>query len=194
LIRSTNYLVAPLLLIAAASATLAAEPAAAARYVQAASGSSLSFTFVQADAATPGSFRQFSTELSHDAGNPAANRLKVIVQIASLDTGDKDRDDTLKGADLFDVARYPTAQYAAESFARRADGGLEAVGRLTMRGVTRELRIPVALRPSGDGLELSGETTIRRLDYGVGQGEWQATDWVGNDVRLQYKVKLSKGG
>ena len=81
-----------------------------------------------------------------------------------------------------------------ESFARRADGGLEAVGKLTLRGVTRELRIPVTLRPIADGLELSGETRIRRLDYGVGQGDWQATDWVGNDVRLQYKVKLAKAG
>jgi len=191
--RMTNYCL-PLLIAATGTATFAAEPAAATRYLQEAAGSSLTFTFVQGDAATPGSFRQFTTDLSHDARNPAADRLKVIVQIASLDTGDKERDDTLKGADLFDAAKYPTAQYAAESFARREDGGLEAVGKLTLRGVTRELRIPLTLRASGDGLELSGETTIRRLDYGVGQGEWQATDWVGNDVRLQYKVKLAKAG
>jgi len=190
----TNYWIRATLLLAAGATALAAGPAAATRYVQAASGSSLTFTFVQADAATPGSFRQFSTELSHDAQDPAADRLAVTVQIASLDTGDKDRDDTLKGADLFDAARYPTAQYTAESLVRRADGGLEAVGKLTLRGITRELRIPVNLRPSGTGLELSGETSIRRLDYGVGQGEWKATDWVGNDVRLQYKVLLSKAG
>ena len=66
------------------------------------------------------------------------------MQIASLDTQDKDRDDTLAGADLFDAKKFPTAQYVASSLAKRADGGLEAVGKLTLRGVTRDLRLPLA--------------------------------------------------
>ena len=43
---------------------------------------------------------------------------------------------------------------------------------------------------AGNGCELSGEVTIKRLDFGVGQGEWQSTEWVGNEVKLQYKVPL----
>jgi polyisoprenoid-binding protein YceI len=64
------------------------------------------------------------------------------------------------------------------------------VGKLTLRGVTRELRVPLTIRKVGAGLEISGEVTVRRLDYGVGQGEWKSTEWVGNDVKLQYKVPL----
>ena len=165
--------------------------ATAAHYRQAA-GASLTFSFMQAGAESRGSFRQFATELAWDEKNPAAGSLKVTVQTASLDTQDKDRDDALAGADLFDVKKFPTAQYTASSFAKRADGGLEAVGKLTLRGVTKDLRVPLAIRVTAGGVELSGEVTIKRLAFGVGQGDWKSTDGVGDDVRLQYKVPMSR--
>jgi polyisoprenoid-binding protein YceI len=116
----------------------------------------------------------------------------VTVQTASLDTQDKDRNDLLAGADLFDVKRYPTAQYLANSFAKRADGQLEAVGKLTLRGVTKDLRVPLAIHETANGVEISGAVTLKRLDFGVGQGDWQSTEGVGNDVKLQYKVPLTR--
>jgi polyisoprenoid-binding protein YceI len=198
----TNY---PALLAAVAALFAAACPAAetpakpaapgaatgrAAHYTQAPGTGSLTFSFTQAGAENHGSFRQFATDLTYDPGNPAAGSLKVTVQTGSLDTRDKDRNDLLAGADLLDVAKYPTAQYVASSFAKRADGRLEAVGKLTLRGVTKDLRIPLNLRMAGNGCELSGEVTLKRLDFGVGQGEWQSTEGAGNDVKLQYKVPL----
>jgi polyisoprenoid-binding protein YceI len=161
------------------------------RFTQA-PGGSLTFWFMQAGAENHGSFRQFTTELGYDEKNPAAGLLKVTVQMASLDTQDKDRDDLLAGADLFDSKKYPSAQYVASSFAKRADGGLEAVGKLTLRGVTRDLRVPLRIQNAAGGVELSGEVTIKRLDFGVGQGEWKSTEWVGDEVKLQYKVPLSR--
>jgi polyisoprenoid-binding protein YceI len=179
---------------AAGGARISTAPAgtagSAARFTQAPGTGSLTFSFMQAGAENRGSFRQFATELVYDAKNPTAGSLKVTVQTASLETQDKDRNDTLAGADLFDVKKYPTAQYVANSFAKRADGQLEAIGKLTLRGVTKDLRVPLNLRAAGDGYELSGEVTVARLDFGVGQGEWQSTEWVGNEVKLQYKVPL----
>lgn len=177
---------------AAATAKPAPAPAAAAvpHYVQAA-GSNLGFTFEQAGAEGHGVFRQFATTFDYDAGNLAASRLDVRVQVASLDTQDKDRDATLTSADLFDAAKFPTATYTAGSLVRVANG-IEAVGRLTIRNVTKDLRIPLVIKPAGGGLELSGAVTIKRLDYGVGQGEWKSTDSVGDAVKISYKVLLAK--
>jgi polyisoprenoid-binding protein YceI len=170
----------------------AAPPVAAPHYVQAPAGSSLAFTFVQEGAASTGSFKQFTTDLAYDDKNPAAGSLKVQVQIASIDTQDKDRNETLGGPDLFDTQKFPTAQYLASTFAKRADGTLEAVGKLTLRGVSRDLRLPLKITPTATGLELSGATAIKRLDYGVGQGEWKSTESVSDEVKLQYKVALVK--
>jgi polyisoprenoid-binding protein YceI len=180
---------------AAASAVAPAPAAAPAtgalpHYVQAA-GSSLGFSFEQAGAQSSGSFRQFATTLDYDEKNLAAGKLNVKVQIASLDTQDKDRDTTLNSADLFDSQKFPTATYEASSLAKGANG-VEAVGKLTIRGVTKDLRVPLKIAPAGSGLELSGSVTIKRLDFGVGQGEWKSTEWVGDAVKLTYKVVLSK--
>ena len=126
---------------AAASATSAAVQ----RWVQA-PGSSLTFTFDQAGAASKGSFKQFSTELAYDDKSPAAGSLNVKVQIASIETQDQERNDMLVSADLFDAPKFPTAQYTSSSFSRTAAGGLEAVGKLTLRGVSRDLRLPIENR------------------------------------------------
>ena len=177
---------------AAGTAAPQAAAASGTHYVQA-GGATLTFTFKQSDAANTGSFASFSTQLDYDAKNPAAGRLDVTVQIGSLATQDKDRDDTLKSGDLLAAEKFPTAHYSATSFAKNASGGLEALGKLTLRGVTRDLRVPLQIRATAGGLELSGEVTIKRLDYGVGQGEWKSTDMVGDDVKLQYKVPLKAG-
>ena len=170
---------------AAASAPAAAVP----RWVQA-PGSSLTFTFDQAGAASKGSFKQFSTELAYDDKAPSSGSLDVKVQIATIDTQDQERNDMLASADLFDAQKFPLAQYTASKLARTASGGIEAVGKLTLRGVTRDLRLPLKIVPTTTGLELSGATAIKRLDYGVGQGDWKSTEGVGDEVKIQYKVAL----
>ena len=196
---------ASLLLFAAAGAaettkpkaTLSGAPAgtnavAVQKYVQAPSGSSLVFGFDQAGAKAQGSFGKFSTRLSYDEKNLAASKLDVKVTVGSLDTKDGDRDDTLKGADLFDAARFPTATYSASSFVKSA-AGVEAVGKLTIRGVTKDLRLPLTIKTTAAGVELSGDVTIQRLDFGLGQGDWKSTSSVADAVKITYQVALTKG-
>lgn len=193
-----NYITALLLgaLILGAGGARAADQAAtastAARYQQANAGSSLSFTFTQLGAVSTGRFRTFATELRHDEAHPEQGSLVVRVMVDSLDTQDGERDATLKGADLFDAKKYPAATFAANTLVRTAEGGLEAVGKLTIRGVSKDLRLPFTLKPTANGLELSGQTTIKRLDFGVGQGEWKSTESVGDEVKIDYKVALVK--
>jgi len=174
---------------AAASAPATAAPAQ--RWVQG-PGSSLTFTFDQAGAASKGTFKQFSTELVYDEKSAASGSLNVKIQIASIDTQDQERNDMLATSDLFDTPKFPTAQYTASTFSKTAAGGLEAVGKLTLRGVTHDLRLPLKIVTTATGLELSGATAIKRLDYGVGQGDWKSTEGVADEVKVQYKVALVK--
>jgi polyisoprenoid-binding protein YceI len=182
---------------AAAAQPPAAQPAGAraaggARYVQASTGSSLAFTFTQLEAASTGHFKTFATEFQYDEANPAQGSLLVRVMMDSVDTQDAERDSTLKSEDLFDTKAHPAATYVARSLARSASGGLEALGKLTIRGVSRDIRLPLTLTPTAKGLELSGQAVIKRLDFGVGQGEWKSTESVGDEVKIQYRVALVK--
>jgi polyisoprenoid-binding protein YceI len=173
------------------ASTPAGTSVSAPRYRQA-PGSTLTFSFEQAGAASQGAFKQFTTTLAYDEKNLAGSSLNVNVQMASLDTQDQDRDTLLAGADLFDTQKYPAATFVANALVRDAKGRLEAAGKLTLRGVTRDLRIPLVIKPTATGLELTGETSIKRLDFGVGQGEWSSTEWVGDTVKLNYKVVLTR--
>lgn len=176
----------------ATASTAKPDAAGTVKYTQANSGSSLAFTFSQLGADNTGRFKTFATEFSYDEANPAQGSLLVRVMIESIDTGDAERDGTLKSTDLFDAKGHPAATYVARSLARGAAGGLEAVGKLTIRGVSRDLRLPLTLKPTANGLELSGQVSINRLDFGVGQGEWKSTESVGDEVKVQYKVALVK--
>ena len=184
---SSNYLAVAAVALLTNAAVASAAPQ---RFTQAA-GATLKFHFVQAGADTEGSFGKFSTELAYDENNLATSSLKVTVQVASLDTQEQERDGILVSPDMLDAKQFPTAQYTATSLAKRGEA-LEAVGKLTLHGVTRDLRLPMTIRKTAGGVELSGETTIHRLDFGVGQGDLKSTEWVGNDVKLQYKVPLAR--
>lgn len=175
--------------VAAPTATATAPPGLP-HYVQAA-GSKLTFSFTQAGAENQGEFKQFATELYYDEKNLAASSLKVTVQTGSLDTQDKDRNDMIAGPELLDPKKFPTAQFAAGSLGKGAKG-IEAAGKLTLHGVTKELRLPLTIKTTASGVEISGEATIKRLDFGVGQGDLKTTEWVGDEVKLQYKVALTK--
>lgn len=147
----------------------------------------LTFEFVQADAKTPGAFRDYDITLTLDDKDPTASKLAVRVNVASLDTQDEERDGILRGADLFDAERHPVAIFTSTRIVR-ARGGYQALGKLTIRDVTRDFSVPFALR---DG-RMTGATTLRRLDFGVGRGEWESTEWVGNDVKVTFDLRPSK--
>jgi polyisoprenoid-binding protein YceI len=188
-LRALPVLIASVLPLAAA---WAAGPAPL-HYTSDAAKSSLEFDFVQAGAMNKGKFTKFPVTLDFSPDNLQASKLDVIVQITSLDTGDKDRDDTLRGTDLFDAAKFPQARFTASQITKSASGYV-ASGKLTIRGVTRDTQVPLTFRTASEQGQavgyLAGSTTIHRLDFGVGQGDWKSTEWIANDVKVSYSVRL----
>jgi polyisoprenoid-binding protein YceI len=176
-----------------AAAAQAAETAAASRYELDPAKSALEYQFMQAGARNQGRFSRFAVTLDFSPENPGAGSLDVVVTMSSLDTGDKERDDTLKGPDLFSVAKFPQAHFVSTRITKTANG-YDALGKLTLRGVTREIHVPFTFRTvSEQGRPvgyLAGKTVIKRLDYGVGQGDWKSTEWVGDEVTVSYSVRL----
>jgi polyisoprenoid-binding protein YceI len=107
----------------------------------------------------------------------------------SVDSGDKDRDGTMRGADIFDVAHFPTAHYVTRSVTRTATG-FSAVGALTLRGVTKDVPIEFKFAPGAAGAGLSGTAELKRLDFGVGRGDWKSTEWVADAVKIVFSLNL----
>jgi len=185
--KSARHL-AVLLIVACASAN-----AAPVGYSVDAAKSMLEFGFVQAGAQNKGRFPKLVVSFSFADDSLPASKLDVTLDLVALDTGDKERDDTLRDTDLFNVAKFPQAHFTATQINKTA-AGYEAAGNFTLRGVTRPLRVAFSLKNATEQgrqvLYMTGKTLVKRLDFGVGQGDWKSTEWVGNDVNITFNLRL----
>jgi polyisoprenoid-binding protein YceI len=157
--------------------------------------SRLGFVATQSGGEFPGRFDRFQAQVAFDPRDLAGSHFHVTVDTASADTQDETRDKALAGEDFFAAGRWPTATFDATRFVPTPGGRYEARGRLTIRGISRDVNVAFTFRPTpaGRSAVLAGSANIRRLDFGVGQGEWQDTKWVGNDVRIEFELTLEAG-
>jgi polyisoprenoid-binding protein YceI len=163
---------------------LAASWVSAAQWQASAPQSRLTFNAMQAGAEFQGTFKRFTANVDFDPQNPSACRFDVTIDMTSVDTKDKERDNTLMSADLFDVKRFPHARYVANRCTAQGQPFI-GHGKLTLRGVTRDVPITFIF----DGKSLRGSAQLKRLDFGVGQGDWRDTQWVANEVKVSFVLQ-----
>jgi polyisoprenoid-binding protein YceI len=163
---------------------------AAGSYVADPAQSRLEFTGVQAGAEFKAVFKKFTAAVQFAPENLATGGIDVSIDLSSVDSGDKDRDGTIRGPDIFDIAHTPTAHYVTRSFTKTATG-FAAQGSLTLRGVTKDVPIEFQFQPAGAGAKLVGTAKLKRLDFGVGQGDWKSTEWIKDDVKINFSLTLT---
>jgi len=171
---STSLLVAIVLPIASSSAT-GAQTETSSVYSVDQTASSIGFTIYGSmifKIKRDGLFKDFSGQLSYNPTNPAAAHVDLTVYTDSIDMHDDGNNRLMKSPDFFDVARFPTMHFASTSADIKSDGTLEMTGVMTIRGVTRQMTIPVHLRPGARDGDLSGamfESTfsIDRTAFGL---------------------------
>jgi polyisoprenoid-binding protein YceI len=180
------------LILAAAGAILMSAAAAAgnvASYTADPQQSRLEFTGVQAGAEFKGVFHKFTATVDFAPDAPDSSRIDVQIEMNSVDTKDKDRDAAMRGQDIFDVAHFPTAHYLTKTITKTA-AGFSAVGALTLRGVTKDVPIAFQFTPAAGGAKLAGTANFKRLDFGVGQGDYKDTKEVGDAVKISFSLVL----
>jgi polyisoprenoid-binding protein YceI len=188
MMKFTHRLALPLLL-AGACHLPTAQAAPAAGYHADPAQSRLEFYGKQAGAEFKGVFHRFTAAIDFSPDALAAAHFDVQIELDSLDSADKDRDKTMRSADIFDVARFPTAHYVTRSFSKTA-GGFRALGSLTLHGVTKDVPVDFEFTTAPPGARLDGTATLKRLDFGVGQGDWKNTEWVADEVRVKFSLHL----
>lgn len=174
---------------AAGTAPAGTAAAAAARYSADPQLSRLEFVGVQAGAEFKGVFHEFTATIDFAPDALGSSHFDVQIDVRSLDSMDKDRDQIMRGADIFDVAHWPTAHYVTHACTKTATG-FTAAGSLTLRGVTKDVPIDFQVTPTAAGAKLDGTAKLKRLDFGVGRGDWKSTEWVGDAVKVSFSLLL----
>ena len=147
-----------------------------------------------------GQFTKISGTLAHDEGDHTNSQVEVLIDAASVETRDPQRDAHLKSADFFDVEKFPTLSFTSTRITKN-DGDLSVEGDLTIHGVTRKVLFtvdgptPAAKDPWGNTrIGLAATTKINRKDFGL---TWNAAleaggILVGEEVAITLDVQFVK--
>lgn len=154
--------------------------------------SRIQFTGVQMRVPSKGEFKRFTADIRFDPGNLAGSKVTVTVETESASTGNDDIDKELKKELWFEVAKYPKATFAVSRFVAKGDGNYDAVARLTIRDQTRDVTLPFKLVISGKTATMSGDLKLKRLDFGIGRGEWKDTGIVANEVAVRIEIEATR--
>jgi polyisoprenoid-binding protein YceI len=176
-----------LTLALAAPLALATSPMGPVRYSHTA-GSTLGFASSYDGETFDGRFAQFTTDIAFDPAS-AAGRFDVVIQLASAGTENDERDETLLGAEFFNATAMPQARYQATAFRKLTDGRFVADGTLTLRGITKP--VPLTFRwTAGATPKLEGTATVKRLEFGIGTGDWDDTEVMPDAVSVTTTLVL----
>ncbi|MBI1215589.1 MAG: hypothetical protein GC185_07210 [Alphaproteobacteria bacterium] len=179
----------------AASATPAgdteAEKPAARAWRMVADKSAITFTASQMGDRFTGSVKKFTPAIFFDADDLAHSSVTVDIDAASIDAGEKERNENIKSKSWFDIAEYPAARFETTGFTKTGENAFTAQGRLTIRGVTVPVELPFTLAFSkiesgaDSGKEqavMDGKLTLDRSKFKLGQGDWADPTIIANEV------------
>lgn len=141
-----------------------------------------------------GIFSNIEGELTLDEAAPAKSSFKVTIPTDKIATGIPKFDDHLKGADFFNVEKFPTATFVSKSVDVTGDKTAKVTGDLTLVGVTKPVTLDVTLNQIApnpmSGKKTAGfsaTTTIKRSEFGINY----AIPGVSDDVKLQIEAEAN---
>ncbi len=149
-------------------------------------GGTLGFRTVYSGEAINGRFTRWTADIQFSPDDLAHSKIAVDVDLASVSSGDGERDDTLKGDDFFGVAARPRARFTATRI-RKQGNGYVADGTLALAGVTRAMPVSFKLTIDGDHAQASGTATVQRLAFGVGKGQWSDAATIPDAVSVTFR-------
>ena len=147
-----------------------------------------------------GEFQRVSGKVRYDRKNPGASAADIVIDADSINTRNARRDNHLRNDDFLLVEKHPTITFKSKSVKNAGAEGLDLVGDLTIRGVTREVVLKVAdisgeVRMRGTvKMGASATTRINRKDFGVKYNRLLEAGGlvVGDEVRIAIDVELNK--
>lgn len=145
----------------------------------------------------PGHFDEFDGSAHFDGDDPAKSSVRLTIKAASIHTGNQKRDEHLRTAFL-DAEGHPVITFVSTAVRQLGGTGFEVVGDLSIRGVTKPVRVAVELvdaRPGPDGFRagFTGGVSLNRHDWGVNEN-FATRLMVSSKVTLQLTVGASRQG
>lgn len=132
----------------------------------------------------------FDANVDLNLKNPSASSVVVIVDAASITTGDATIDAMLHGRRWFKAERYPEIVFRSTEILGPSEGKMSIEGELNVLDTTREVVVPMEIEQAESRIHVQGSLELDRTDYDVGQAAWRSDDTVGHEAKVVFDLTL----
>jgi polyisoprenoid-binding protein YceI len=150
--------------------------------------STITATSKQMNVPVEGKFKKFTAQVAFDPAKPAEGNAQFTVDVSSYDLGDESYNSEVRGKDWFDAKTYPAATFASSAIAPAGGNQYKVTGKLTIKGKSQTVTVPVAVTQQGATQIFDGAVPIRRSQFDIGLGEWKDTSVVADEVVIKFHI------
>jgi polyisoprenoid-binding protein YceI len=153
--------------------------------------SEIRFISRESGAKVEGRFRRWRANVDFRPDDLARSRADLEIELASIDLAHKGSAALFARPRWFDTARFPVATFASNAIRRVGNDRYEFAGTLSLKGVSREVVVPVAVTRDAAGNQVAlGKLTFNRLDFSLGQPQRSADSTAADRVAVRVRVVL----
>lgn len=153
--------------------------------------SEIRFVSKQMGASAEGRFRKWKADIDFRPGDVAKARAVLEIDLASVDLASEDAEKEVRRPEWFDTARFPVATFRSSTVRDLGGDRYEIAGALTIKGVARDVTVPVQVRKDAAGNSVAeGQFAIKRTAFGIGEGPWSDPSLVADEVVVRVRVVL----
>ena len=156
--------------------------------------SSINFVTKQMGVPLDGQFKKFDAQINFDTAKPEAAKIAFTVDTGSATLGSPESDAEMPKAPWFNVPKFPQANFQSSAVKSLGGGKYQITGKLTIKGNTKDVDVPVTLTQANGVTTATGQFAIKRLAFKIGEGEWTDTSMVADDVQVKFKLAISGMG
>lgn len=141
-----------------------------------------------------GGFGRWDAAIKFSPDEVEKTAIRVTIDLATANTGDSQRDDSLKSSDFFGVSAHPKAMFTANGAKALGHDRYQSSGTLDLHGVKRPVTLSYTVKIKKDVAQVSGSTSLDRTSFGVGSGEWASTDQIAAKVGVSFNFSAKRKG
>jgi polyisoprenoid-binding protein YceI len=153
--------------------------------------SQITFAIKEMGVPVEGKFAKWTADIAFDPKKPETGKVAFTIATASASFGAPETDAEVPKPEWFNVAKFPSASFASTAIKAKGGGKFDVAGKLTVKGTTRDVVVPIALTQAGPATTATGAFTIKRNDYKIGEGEWTDTSQLADEVAVKFKIALT---
>jgi len=140
-------------------------------YIPVNEASSIRFTIKNAGMGTDGKMTGLEGEIRFNPTDLKGSFFSVSADASTIDTDIALRDSSLKSKEYLNTQQYPKIQFLSKQISAGVTAGTYLVkGTLTIKGISKDINFPFTVSQKNDGIQLTGEMHVNRLDYKIGVG------------------------